>query len=239
MSRKKDVSLPEAVPDNLPRELHDEFRALAEQYEENFRVRFQDGLPHPAAHFSQHESFVQTHIPHTYEYKHVVQVEPQVMLPVPAHFLFDNGISRYQREQMLHAGAQHLVTSGPQNAFVETKSSAKPAKDAGGAAGGPIPDPLMMGSLVDPYPGLIPSALSVGAFQGNVAWTPSSLSAWGPGGFGAYAGNVGPPLVPGTNLGVPTMGVTVSSQPMFQGGGNLITPEFVMMEKKAHPKKKK
>lgn len=101
---------PEQPPSDLPVHLRDAFIALASKYEKNFGEHFTGGPPASYIESASSVSNDET-AGAKIEYKHVVYPEPQILLPVPAHFLYGVLSSEFNRQHLLHQGLRVSVLS--------------------------------------------------------------------------------------------------------------------------------
>lgn len=188
------TQIPEAPPADLPEDMKQAFILHAQMYEQNFQEHFKGGLPHPASYLESTSTLSTTDsagAPPGFQYKHTVYSEPQILLPVPAHYLYGAVSNQYAREQLIQKGLQeesrrqgerlahsNNVNAGQPVSLMEAASTAEPAA---GAAGGAVMDSVGAdSSYMDPYSIITPAYMSLtnGAVGGvpGTYMTPSSMA---------------------------------------------------------------
>lgn len=157
---------PEEPPKNLPKELHAVFQQMADKYEKNFQHHFSSVTPKDAASYVEESASIAAP-GHSYEYKHTIVLEPQILLPVSESILYSDGISSFQRNQMMMSalrdeaqrrGERTITDANAGSSLLQTSSRSK------------------QGYFMDPYPFMTPATVSAGPQPLPIAFTPASLA---------------------------------------------------------------
>lgn len=226
--RAKDVDrehVAEEPPEYLPKELHSVFQQLADKYEENFKHQFKPNSDTAVTYLEEKSSVDRPG--HIYEYRHTVVVEPQILLPVSANFLFSDDISSFQRDHLLQSAlrdeqqrrGERTIADGNAGRVSLLQSSSKAKQKIGS-------------NYMDPYPYMTPATVNY-AQPSPLAFTPASLNAQqmgmlGPGSLGMqgmYPGSLLNPMAIMGPMGNPSLGVQAPPPPLRPD--NLPPPPYI------------